>query len=424
MASEEATSDASAEATPDTSAEDRKKMQAAMSKEFLAANGNIFAGGPGDLLSAKSPFAISVALWKYFFTAYGKTIGVFLLTFVMSGWCLRQIGEWVPYLGEWMWKDGISPPPPLAERVFVYCVLMLIRFSGHALLGVLGLGAIALCMCAWTWASSSGSTPDLKKLYGEGAWAAVVMPAKQELGIAFCKELAKAKMNLVIISPTGMRSFCTDLEQTYDVQVQPFEIELSDSARIARAWGSYDLALVVFTSPWASAEAGFSLTNAQALFELGALGAQRTAAAAVPKLVERASKDGKKAGLVFASSLCGIFPTPGRSAQSVSDAAVSALASSLAIEVAQKGLHILNAPCTGLRSADNQEASVMQATASSVLIALSRDWKESHGAWACLMQYSVLSCIPSLLRQYLLGHLFKTMTDIHKKKTQDEKKAD
>jgi len=402
----------------DVSSEKMKK--AGLSKEFMAANGDIFGDSPtADLLSAKSPFAISVALWKFFFTAYGKTISVFLCTFLMSGWVLRQIAEWVPYVGEWLYKDGIAPPPPLAERAAVSVLFMLLSFGAHALVGILGLAAIAAGMFVWTWLSSSGPVPDLKKFYGEGSWAAVVMPTKHELGMAFCKELAKSNLNLVVISPDGMRSFCTNLEQTYDVQVQPFELPLSDTAKLARAWASYDLALVVFVAPWAAAPAEFELGDTQSLFEVGALGAQRTASAAVPKLVERASKDGQKAGLIFASSLCGVFPTPGRTAQSVADSAVAALASSLSTEIGEKGVNVLNAPCTGLRDKDNQDPVLVQATARSVLLGLTRGWKVSNGGWASLMQMSILSFIPLDVRRHVLAHLFKTMAEMQKRKAQD-----
>lgn len=369
--------------------------------------------GPG--MSNGSLIGITTMVWKGVFKSYGKTIATFFATFLVSGWALRQLALFFPLVERIVYSEGVPDPPP-AELVVVWLVQMALRLMLHGLGGLAALVVIAFSLFVWDWIGSSGPTPNLAALYGEGSWAAVVTQPNDALGIAFCHELAAAKLNLLVISEGGMRDLCTTLHQTSGVQVQPFELPLSDSGRLARAWENYDLGVVVFVAPRAqqALRSDVTLENVESFFKAGVLGAQQAASAALPKLTGRASKDKKKAALVFATSVCGLFPIPGWTAQSVVDSSVVTLASSLSAELAPLGVGVLNAPCRGMRETDHDTAN-MRNTARSVLVGLSQEKKVVYGTLRNAAQAWTIGALPLGVKQQLAGQFSRSMAKTKEK---------
>lgn len=367
-------------------------------------------------------------IWK----TYGRQVWVGLLVYILSGWGLRQIGHLHPTLASWLYGDRV-PDPPLLESLMWWVVFTVLRFGLHVFSGIVALALASFVLFAWNVWSKTISQENFRRTYGEGSWAAVLMAPEDPLGLSFCLELARENFNLLVICESGMREVCATLQKTSGVQVQPFEIPLHDAEKITKAWSKFDVSLVVFVAPRdatkSAGEERSGLATTLSFVGQGAKIAEQVFAAASAKLLDgklssSQPSTGKRRGLICTTSLCGMFPVPGRAVQCASDAAALALATSLATELRPHGVDVVCAPCTDLFAVEVKNDVDMRATARTVLIALARGQKLCFGIFRQAAKAWALDATPACLRQWLFdqiwGRLCKMKEDRGKKEAEAE----
>mmetsp|Transcript_97340 Transcript_97340/g.172341 ORF Transcript_97340/g.172341 Transcript_97340/m.172341 type:complete len:434 (+) Transcript_97340:104-1405(+) len=372
---------------------------------------------------------------SYLYQKYGRQAWVCALVYIFSGWGLRQIGHLHPRCASVLYGKSGVPGPPLIESILFWVVFKVSYFGLYVVSGAVALALASFLLFAWTTWSQSVSLVDLKQRYGQGSWAAVLMSPQDPLGIAFCFELSRAGFNLLVISESGMRGVCETLQKTSGVQVQPFEVPLTDTQKITKAWSHYDISLVVFVTPRESSagthaeQAG--LLETMSFVGQGATIAEKVFAAVLPKLCEckpssasSSSSSSHRRGLICTTSLCGMFPVPGRTAQCAADAATLALAMSLSTELRPQGVDVVCAPCLDLFAVDPKQEPDMMGTAQAVLAALGRGQKLCFGVLRQAAKAWALDALPACLRQWLFDEIWKRLCKMREDKLKKQQEAE
>lgn len=368
-------------------------------------------------------------IYVYLFKTFGYRFGIFLLVYTLSGFLLRQVASWLPVIASLLFS-GEVPPPTLAERFLVGLLSWTLSICMHAVLGILAMICIAIAIFVYRdYGKENSDNLDLAQRYGQNSWAAVVMAPNDPLGKAFCTEMADANLNLVVVAEGDMQDFCNSLQECYEIQVQPFQMQLNDADRIANVWKKFDIALVVFVMPlmptpkeldFVSTEGETRMLESMAMGCLSVIsaGASQIRGRKAPVLgdtdpPEQRGKARLKGGIVCATSVCGCFPVPGYAAQSATDAAALALADALAVELEGEQISVLSAPCTSPFVRD--DPAKQRATAKSVLLALDAGAKISYGPWWNALQVWILRALTPQMRCWLFSRFWKQFLSVREK---------